>query len=136
VTSASEIVDGLPTYDLYIGGQRTPASRNEAATSCLLRPENVTRVHQAGAAKTERAITAAHGAFKAWANVVASEREAAFLSAADVIASKAKEITDVLIEEPRSVAGKAGFKVDLDREVTQRLPGNSSRTVSIDDNSG
>src|ERR1700759_2344231 len=69
------------------------------------------RVQQAGKTETERAISAAHGAYKAWAALPVSEREAVFFRAADVLAAKAKEITDVLIAESGSIAGKAGFEV-------------------------
>jgi vanillin dehydrogenase len=107
------VIDGIPTYNLYIGGQWTRASRNEATTSYNpAAGEPYARVHQAGVAETERAIAAAHHAYKAWANMVVSEREAVFLRAADVLATKAKEIAEVLIEESGSVAGKAGFEVD------------------------
>ena len=114
MTSACEMIDGIPTYNLYIGGQWTAASRNEAATSYNpATGELYARVHQAGAVETERAVAAAHEAFKAWADTVVSEREAVFLRAVDVLAAKAKEITDVLIEESGSVAGKAGLRSRL-----------------------
>jgi hypothetical protein len=40
-----------------------------------------------------------------------SEREAVFFRAADVLAAKANDITEVLIAESGSIAGKAGFEV-------------------------
>jgi vanillin dehydrogenase len=137
VTAAFEIIDGIPTYNLYIGGQWTRASRNEATTSYNpATGEPYARVHQAGAAETELAVTAAHEAYKAWANTVVSEREAVFLRAVDVLAAKAKEITDVLIEESGSVAGKAGFEVgycfDLLRTAAaelRRSPGETMPTT-------
>ena len=49
-------------------------------------------VQQAGKAETEQAISAAHGAYKAWASTPVSERETIFFRAADALASKAKEI--------------------------------------------
>jgi vanillin dehydrogenase len=137
VTAAFEVIDGIPTYNLYIGGQWTRASRNEATTSYNpATGEPYARVHQAGVAETERALTAAHEAYKAWADMVVSEREAVFLRAADVLGSKAKEITDVLIEESGSVAGKAGFEVgycfDLLRTAAaemRRSPGETMPTT-------
>jgi vanillin dehydrogenase len=68
-------------------------------------------VQQAGKAETERAIEAAHKTYKAWAAMPVSERETVFFRAADVLAAKAKEITEVLVAESGSVAGKAGFEV-------------------------
>jgi vanillin dehydrogenase len=63
------------------------------------------------AAETELAITAARGAYKAWAATPVSAREAIFFRAADVLAAKTNEIVDVLIQESGSIAGKAGFEV-------------------------
>jgi vanillin dehydrogenase len=137
VTAAFEVIDGIPTYNLYVGGQWTRASRNEATTSYNpATGEPYARVHQAGAVETELAVTAAHEAFKGWADKVVSEREAVFLRAVDVLAAKAKEITEVLIEESGSVAGKAGFEVgycfDLLRTAAaelRRSPGETMPTT-------
>lgn len=68
-------------------------------------------MQQAGAAETELAISAAHGAYKAWAATPVSAREAIFFRAADALSAKSKEIVDVLIQESGSIAGKAGFEV-------------------------
>ena len=73
--------------------------------------EAYARVHQAGAAETEQAVTAAHNAYKSRADMVVSEREAVFLRAADVLAAKAKEITDVLIgrwKTKKNIPGRRG----------------------------
>src|ERR1700731_3813957 len=106
------MIDGVPTYNLFIGGEWVPSSRNEATASYNPATGNIyARVHQAGARETEAAIEAAHGAYKDWADKIVSEREAVFLRAADALATKSKEIVDVLIEESGSVAGKAGFEV-------------------------
>jgi hypothetical protein len=74
VTAAFEVIDGIPTYNLYIGGQWTRASRDEATTSYdPATGEPYARVHQAGAAETQRAVTAAHETYESWADMIVSE---------------------------------------------------------------
>jgi vanillin dehydrogenase len=97
MSAAFEMIDGTPNYDLYVGGKWIRSSRNEAAESRNpATGELFARVQQAGAAETELAISAAHGAYKAWAATPVSAREAVFFRAADVLAAKTKEIVDVL----------------------------------------
>src|SRR5260370_2952031 len=106
------VIEGAASYNLYVAGQWTRSLRNELTDS--MNPatgELFARVQQAGKAETERAITAAHRTYRAWAAMPVSERETVFFRAADVLAAKAKEITDVLVAESGSVAGKAGFEV-------------------------
>ena len=112
MTAPFEMIDGTPNYNLYVAGQWTRSLRNELTDS--MNPatgELFARVQQAGKAETEPAITAAHQTYRAWAAMPVSERETVFFRAADVLAAKAKEITDVLVAESGSVAGKAGFEV-------------------------
>jgi vanillin dehydrogenase len=112
MSAAFELIDGIPNYNLYVGGQWVRSSRNEAAESRNpATGELFAKVQQAGAAETELAISAAHGAYKAWAATPVSARESIFFRAADVLAAKTKEIVDVLIQESGSIAGKAGFEV-------------------------
>jgi vanillin dehydrogenase len=112
MSAAFELIDGVPNYNLYVGGKWVRSSRNEAVESRNpATGELFAKVQQAGAAETELAITAAHGAYKAWAATPVSAREAIFFRAADVLAAKTKEIVDVLIQESGSIAGKAGFEV-------------------------
>jgi acyl-CoA reductase-like NAD-dependent aldehyde dehydrogenase len=134
MTAAFEMIDGVPTYNLFIGGQWVRSSRNEATASYNpATGELYARVHQAGAVETERAIDAAHNAYKAWSNMVVSEREAVFLRAADVLGAKAKEIAQVIVEESGSVAGKAGFEVgycfDLLRTAASELRRSPGETM-------
>ena len=76
-TAAFQMIDGVPTYNLFIGGEWVPSSRNEATASYNPATGNIyARVHQAGARETEAAIDAAHGAYKDWADKIVSEREA------------------------------------------------------------
>jgi aldehyde dehydrogenase (NAD+) len=112
MSAAFELIDGIPNYNLYVGGQWVRSSRNEAAESRNpATGELFAKVQQAGSAETELAISAAHGAYKAWAATPVSAREAIFFRAADVLAAKTNEIVDVLIQESGSIAGKAGFEV-------------------------
>ena len=87
--AAFQMIEGVPTYNLFIGGEWVPSSRNEATASHNpATGEIYAKVHQAGARETEQAIAAAHGAYKDWADKVVAEREAVFLRAADVLAAE------------------------------------------------
>jgi len=100
MSAAFEVIDGTPNYNLYVGGQWIRSSRNEVTESRNpATGELFAKVQQAGAAETEQAISAAHGAYKAWAATPVSAREAVFFRAADVLAAKTNEIVDVLIQE-------------------------------------
>src|SRR5580704_3865886 len=112
VAKSFEMINGTPNYNLYIDGEWTRSLRNESTDS--MNPatgELFAKVQQAGKAETERAIAAAHRAYKGWAATPVSQREAVFFKAADVLASKANEIIEVLISESGSIAGKSGFEV-------------------------
>jgi aldehyde dehydrogenase (NAD+) len=130
------MIDGTPNYNLYVAGQWTRSLRNELTDS--MNPatgELFARVQQAGKAETERAITAAHKTYKTWAAMPVSERETVFFRAADVLAAKAKEITDVLVAESGSVAGKAGFEVgycfDLLRTAASEMRRSPGETMPL-----
>ena len=136
MSASFEMINGTPNYNLYIGGKWTRSLRNESTES--MNPatgELFARVQQAGKAETEQAITAAHGAYKAWAAMPVSEREAVFFRAADVLAAKAKDISEVLIAESGSVAGKAGFEVgycfDLLRTAASELRRSPGETMPL-----
>ena len=133
--AAFQMIEGAPTYNLFIGGEWVPSSRNEATASHNPATGDIyAKVHQAGARETEQAIAAAHGAYKDWADKIVAEREAVFLRAADVLAAKSKEIVDVLIQESGSVAGKAGFEVgycfDLLRTAASELRRSPGETMA------
>src|ERR1700691_6631325 len=92
MSAAFEVIDGTPNYNLYIGGKWIRSSRNEAAESRNpATGELFARVQQAGAAETELAISAAHGAYKAWAATPVSARETIFFSAADGLAGQTNQ---------------------------------------------
>src|ERR1700753_867320 len=98
MSASHEMINGVPNYNLYIAGEWTRSLRNDSTES--MNPatgELFARVQQAGAAETEKAITAAHKSYKAWFETPVSQREAVFLKAADVLAAKAQEITEVLV---------------------------------------
>jgi acyl-CoA reductase-like NAD-dependent aldehyde dehydrogenase len=64
MSAASELIDGVPNYNLYVGGKWVRSSRNEAVESRNPATGEVfAKVQQAGAAETELAISAAHGAY-------------------------------------------------------------------------
>ena len=136
MSAAFELIDGIPNYNLFVGGEWVRSSRNEAAESRNpATGEIFAKVQQAGAAETEHAIAAAHGAYKAWAATSVSAREAIFFRAADVLAAKSKEIIEVLIQESGSIAGKAGFEVgycfDLLRTAAAELRRSPGETMPL-----
>ena len=60
MAAAFELIDGVPNYNLYVGGKWIRSSRNEAAESRNpATGELFAKVQQAGAAETELAISAA-----------------------------------------------------------------------------
>ncbi len=126
MSAAFELIDGIPNYNLYVGGQWIRSSRNEAAESRNpATGELFAKVQQAGAAETDLAISAAHGAYKAWAATPVSAREAIFFRAADVLAAKTKEIVEVLMLRSRGRAllngGDDRTEMDHDPERTTRF---------------
>jgi acyl-CoA reductase-like NAD-dependent aldehyde dehydrogenase len=103
----------IPTlHSMYINGVWREGS--EGAVADDVNPatgEVFARIAQAGARDVEDALSAAHGARAAWAKMLVSEREALLLKTADIIASRAEEIRDLLIEETGSVFMKAPWEV-------------------------
>jgi len=68
-------------------------------------------VAQASAEDVDEAISAAHAARHGWAKLLVSERETILLKAADLIAERADEIRDIIIEETGSTLLKAPWEV-------------------------
>jgi aldehyde dehydrogenase (NAD+) len=103
----------IPTlHSMYINGAWREGS--EGAVAEDINPatgEVFARIAQAGARDVEDALSAAHGARAAWAKMLVNEREALLLKTADIIASRAEEIRDLLIEETGSVFMKAPWEV-------------------------
>jgi acyl-CoA reductase-like NAD-dependent aldehyde dehydrogenase len=99
-------------HPMYINGAWREGSEGGVAED--LNPatgEVFARVAQAGARDVEDALAAAHGARDAWRRMLVNEREALLLKTADIIASRANEIRDLLIEETGSVFMKAPWEV-------------------------
>lgn len=69
------------------------------------------RIAQAGARDVEDALAAAYAARLPWQKMLVNEREALLLKTADIIAQRADEIRDVIIEETGSVMMKAPWEV-------------------------
>ena len=72
-----------------------------------------TRAAAAGVADAIAAVEAAELAFKSWSRTGPGERRALLLKAADVMASKVEQFTQLMIEETGSTAPWAGFNVML-----------------------
>jgi acyl-CoA reductase-like NAD-dependent aldehyde dehydrogenase len=65
MSASFEMINGVPNYNLYIGGEWTRSLRNETTESSNpATGELFARVQQAGAAETEKAITAAHNSYR------------------------------------------------------------------------
>jgi aldehyde dehydrogenase (NAD+) len=102
----------LSIRPLYIHGRWRQGS--EGAWAEDINPatgQAFARIAQASAADVDEAIASAHQARGAWAAVLAGERAALLLRAADVIASRADEIRDLIIQENGSVMMKAPWEV-------------------------
>lgn len=96
----------------YIDGQWRQGS--EGAWADDVNPatgQAFARIAQASASDVDDAIKAAHAARTGWAAMLAGERSALLLRCADVIAARADEIRDLIIEENGSVFIKAPWEV-------------------------
>jgi aldehyde dehydrogenase (NAD+) len=101
-----------PIHPMYIDGMWRPGS--DGAVADDINPatgEVFARVAQASLQDVEDAIRAADRARPAWQKLLANEREALLHRAAEIIASQAVEIRDLLIEETGSVFMKAPWEV-------------------------
>lgn len=97
---------------LYINGQWRQGS--EGAWAEDINPATglaFARIAQASAKDVDDAIAAAYAARISWGKLLAGERAALLLKCADVIASRADEIRDLIIEENGSVFIKAPWEV-------------------------
>ncbi len=111
--NATETIDGLKTYKLFIDGAWVTSKRNETADD--INPatgEVFARTQQAGAEEVENAIAAAYRANETWGSSLAAERETLLLRVGDVITRRKDEIRDLLIEECGSAFSKALWEID------------------------
>lgn len=99
-------------YKLFINGEYRDALSTK--TDVSLNPatgERYAIVHQANIEDARVALDAADKAFANWKDMLPTEREAILLKAADVVAARADELRDVLIDEAGSTLIKAGYEV-------------------------
>lgn len=97
---------------LFIDGVWRPGSEQQVSEDFNpLTGEVYAFVAQASAQDVNDAIDAAYRAREGWRNMLASEKEAILIKAADVIAARTDELRDVIIEESGSVFGKAMFEI-------------------------
>ena len=97
---------------MYIGGEWRLGGTGEVADD--LNPatgEVFARVAQASEQDVDDAIAAAYAARAPWQKLLAAEREAILLAAADTFARHTKDLVDLLIEETGSVTFKAQREV-------------------------
>jgi aldehyde dehydrogenase (NAD+) len=121
---AFDVVDGLPTYRLFIDGRWVRSSRNSIAED--VNPatgKTFARMQQAGPDEVEQAITAAHRAAAAWGASLVAEREKTLLKVCEVIVRRTPEIRDALIEECGSVFGKALWEIDYVTDLLRSAAG-------------
>lgn len=83
--------------------------------------ELVTRAAAATVADAKAAVDAAAAAFPAWARILPSERRTLLLKAADILASRAADFTDVQMGETGAAASWVGFNIGLAANEGQRL---------------
>lgn len=101
-----------PEALLYIDGQWCPGCDGdfvEDINPATCQP--FAMVAQAGQDDVERAIAAAYLAREPWRAMLVAEREALLLQAAAIIAARADEIRDLIIEETGSTLLKAPWEV-------------------------
>ena len=104
----------LEQQRLLIGGEWTEASG--AATFARADPftgEPVTLAAAATRADVDRAIDAARGAFRGWADTAPAERRTLLTGAADLLLERAADIAGVMTEEVGGTFGWGMFNCDL-----------------------
>jgi aldehyde dehydrogenase (NAD+) len=115
----------MKVHPLYINGGWREGS--EGAVSDDINPATgavFARVAQAGPRDVEDALAAAHAARGPWQKWLVNEREALLLDTASLIAKRATEIRDLIIEETGSVMMKAPWPAFANRMAThsRRVP--------------
>jgi aldehyde dehydrogenase (NAD+) len=98
-------------YQLFIDNEYVPSS--SGVYSDDMNPATGTvyaRVQNAGKADLERVLAASAKAFTTWKDLAPSARERLFLKAADLMDQRAKELSEVLIDEAGSTLLKAGYE--------------------------
>lgn len=109
-TAVASITSSI--HGLYINGEwREGCDGGVADDVNPATGEVFAQVAQAGRRDVEDALAAAHAARTPWGAMLVGEREALLLRTADLIARRADEIRDLIIEETGSVMMKAPWEV-------------------------
>lgn len=101
----------LKTYYPYIGGRSWESAGQPEHT--VVNPytgQSIAKVRLATGDDIDQAIALAHAAQKQWGGLLASEREAVLLRAADLVERRTPELAKILIDEGGNVFGKAMFE--------------------------
>lgn len=126
--AATESIDGLKAYKLFIDGQWVTSGRNVLADDVNPATGLVfAKVQQAGPEEVEAAISAASSASKMWGETLAAEREAKLLAVGDVVSRRKDEIRDLLIEECGSAFSKALWEIDYVIDLMRSTAGDVRR---------
>lgn len=113
-TTQPNLESSMNAINLLIGGKSRPAT-GHAAYQCRnpISGEVASTVSAATVEDAIRAADAAAAAFPAWSALGPSERRARLNKAADILASRAEEFTQLMMAEVGATAGWAGFNVML-----------------------
>lgn len=102
----------MTSVQLLIDGQQCPASDNATFKRCNpLSGEAVSQVAAASLDDVNRAIEAAHNAFKSWSQTGPGERRKLLTKAADLMEARQQEFIDAMVDETGATPGWAGFNV-------------------------
>lgn len=102
----------MTSVQLLIDGQQCPASDSATFKRCNpLSGETVSQVAAASLDDVNRAIEAAHGAFKSWSQTGPGERRAKLTKAAGLMEARQQEFIDAMVDETGATSGWAGFNV-------------------------
>lgn len=107
------LAEGVPHYDLFIGGAWRRSTRNLATTD--INPATgkaFATVEQAGEAEAIAAIDAAQAAGRAWGSTSVIERADMLQRVAGILESRRGELVDVLVDEAGSLPIKAHYEVN------------------------
>ena len=127
---AYDLIDGVPTYRLFINGKWVRSLRNRIVDDFNPATGEVfARVQQAGPEEVENAIAAAYAASQVWGKSLVAEREQMLLRVCDVIIRRTPEIRDTLIEECGSVHGKALWEIDYVTDLLRSTVGDVRHAV-------
>lgn len=112
------------TIDLWIGGKgisaisgKTFPDRNPLDDSVYV------QAAEAGAEDVDKAVKAAHAAFRTFRDTTAKEREGILCAAAEILQRDSQEFAQILIDEVGSPAFKAHFEIDMSIDMLRAAAG-------------